>query len=61
MSYEKSKRSKERIYMEDLTEENIAIKTSNMPYPVPCLKDVPKNVAHTQKPDKRYKRHENTF
>ena len=47
--------------MEDLTEENIAIKTSNMPCPVPCLKDVPKNVAHTQKPDKRYKRHENTF
>ena len=33
---------KERIYMEDLMEQAIAIKTSNMAYPLPCLKNVPK-------------------
>ena len=54
---------KERIYMEDLMEETIAIKTSNMAYPVPCLKNVPKNIAPTEKPDKRgvIKQHENRF
>ena len=34
-------------------EETTAIKTSNMAYPVPCLKNVPKNIASTKKPDKR--------
>ena len=33
---------KERIYMEDLMEQTIAIKTSNMAYPLPRLKNVPK-------------------
>ena len=28
--------------MEDLMEQTIAIKTSNMAYPLPCLKNVPK-------------------
>ena len=41
---------KERIYMEDLMEETTAIETSNM---APCLKDAPKNIAPTKKPDKR--------
>ena len=44
---------KERIYMEDLMEETIAIKTSDKAYPVPRLKSVPKNIAPTEKPDKR--------
>ena len=44
---------KERIYMEDLMEKPTAIKTSNMAYPVPCLKYVPKNITPTKKPDKR--------
>ena len=35
--------------MEDI----IAIKTSNMAYPVPYLKNVPKNLAPTEKPDKK--------
>ena len=54
---------KERIYMEDLMEETIAIKTSNIAYPVPCLRNVPKNIAPTEKPDKRgvIKQHENRF
>ena len=43
---------KERIYVENLMEETIAIKTSNMAYPVPCLKNVIKNTAPTEKPDK---------
>ena len=34
-------------------EGTIAIKTSNMAYPVPYLKDLSKNVAPTEKPDKR--------
>ena len=34
-------------------DETIANKTSNMAYPVPCLKDIPKNIAHTKKPDER--------
>ena len=34
-------------------EETIAIKTSNMACPVPCLKNVPKNIAPTEKTDKR--------
>ena len=28
--------------MEDLMEQTVAIKTSNMAYPLPCLKNVPK-------------------
>ena len=44
---------KERIYMEDLMEETTAIKTSNMAYLVPSLKDAPKNIAPTEKPEKR--------
>ena len=44
---------KERIYMEDLMEETTAIKTSNMAYLVPSLKDEPKNIAPTEKPEKR--------
>ena len=44
---------KERIYMEDLMEKPTAIKTSNMAYPVPYLKYVPKNITPTKKPDKR--------
>ena len=43
---------KERIYRENLMEETIAIKTSNMANPVPCLKNVRKNIALTEKPDK---------
>ena len=43
------KQIKKRIYMEDLMEETTAIKTSNMAYPVPCLKNVPKNIAPTKK------------
>ena len=39
--------------MEDLMEETITIKTSNKAYPVPRLKSVPKNIAPTEKPDKR--------
>ena len=39
--------------MENLMEETTAIKTSNMAYPVPCLKNVPKNIASTKKSDKR--------
>ena len=44
---------KERIYVEDLMKETTAIKTANMAYPVPCLKNVPKNIARTENPDKR--------
>ena len=39
--------------MENLMEETTAIKTSNMVYQVPCLKNVHKNIASTKKPDKR--------
>ena len=39
---------KERIYMGDLTEGTTAIKTSNMAFQVPCLKDLPKKIVHTE-------------
>ena len=44
---------KERIYLEDLMEKTTAIKTSNMAYPVSCMKDVPKTIVPIEKPDKR--------
>ena len=44
---------KERIYLEDLKEKTIAIKTSNMAYLVPCLKDVPETIVPIEKPVKR--------
>ena len=36
----KKSNKKEKSFMEDLMEETTAIKTSNMVYPVPCLKDI---------------------
>ena len=39
--------------MEDLMEQTVAIKTSNMAYPLPCLKNVPKIQLPPKKTDKR--------